>query len=371
MKLELHRIESPALLLRRRVLQANLERMAVFVASRGLALRPHVKTHKTPEIARLQMASGACGITVAKVGEAEVMVQAGISDLCIATQIVSSGKLRRLMQLARGTRISLVIDSEVGAQAANETARDAEIVLPVLLEVDTGQHRCGVADIPRARRLARFIATQRSLELVGVLTHEGHVYQCRTRDELKEASVRAAQDLVAMADALRADGHDIRTVSAGSAVSAFSGTSVAGLTEFRPGTYVFNDMRQVSLGACTLDECAISVLATVISAPREDAVVLDTGSKSIYAEALPAPFSFDYSGYGWVKQYPEARIVSLSEEHAVVQLARGARAPRIGERVEIIPNHVCTSVNLHEQLCVIEDEQMVDVWRIAARGRIR
>lgn len=369
--MRLRDVESPALLLRRPILEANIERMSKLVASHGLSIRPHIKTHKTPEIAQLQVASGACGITVAKVGEAQVMAQAGIRDICVAMEIVVSEKLRRLVALAHGARVSLVVDSEVGVRAAAEAAQAADTVLPVLLEVDTGQRRCGVPDIPRGRSLARFVGRQRSLQLDGVLTHEGHVYQCRTRSELERASVRAAEDVVAMAEALRADGHDIRTVSAGSAVSAFAGTAVAGLTEFRPGTYVFNDMRQVSLDACTIEDCAVSVLATVISAPRANVVVLDAGSKSIYSETIPRPFSFEYSGYGLLKGYPEARIVSLSEEHAVVELGRTPAPPTIGNRVEVIPNHVCTTVNLHEELCVIEADEVVDVWRVAARGRIR
>ena len=363
-------VESPALLLRRTVLQSNIERMAVLIASRNLLLRPHMKTHKTPEIAQLQIASGACGIAVAKVSEAEVMAQAGIEDICVATEVVVPTKLQRLATLARNIRVSLVVDSDVGVTAAADVFRKAGITLPVLIEIDTGQHRCGVQDVSKVRSLARLIKAQSSLSLVGVLTHEGHVYQCRTRADLEEVSIRAAETLVSVADALRADGHDIRTVSAGSAISAFAGTTVSGLTEFRPGTYVFNDVRQVSLDACSIDDCALSVLATVMSAPRAGVVVLDAGSKSIFAEQIPQPFSFDYAGYGLIKEYTGARIISLSEEHAVVDLTQATGTPNIGERVEIIPNHVCTAVNLHEEIHVIESDEVVDTWRIAARGKV-
>lgn len=369
--MRLHDIETPALVVRRSILQRNIERMARLVESRKLALRPHIKTHKTPEIARLQLEAGACGITVAKLGEAEVMAEAGIENLVIATEVVSAEKLQRVVALAERIRVAMVVDSVVGVRVAAEAASRAGSKIRVLVEVDTGQRRCGVASSEQAIRLAREIASAQGLEFEGVLTHEGHVYGCRTRKELKEASICAAALVVAVADAIRADGHEVRTVSAGSAVSAPSAIGVVGLTEFHPGTYVFNDVRQMSLDACGLEDCAASIVSTVVSAPRPGAIVLDAGSKSIFGETIPAPFSFEYSGHGLIKGLRRARIVSLSEEHAVVDVSNCQFAPAIGKRVEIVPNHICLAVNLHDEMHVVEEDEIFAVWQIAARGKVR
>jgi len=218
-------------------------------------------------------------------------------------------------------------------------------------------------------RLAEHIATLSNITLLGIMTHEGHVEEGTSQASIRRASLKAGQEMVSRADTLREAGHDIAVVSVGSTPAAAFIGEVDGITEMRPGTYVFNDVCEVCLGAAKWDQCASSVLATVISRPRPGAIVIDAGSKALFPEDLRNCFTINYSGYGYITNLPEARITMLQEEHGVIATHGSAQTVRIGDKLEIIPNHVCPTVNLYDNAHVVQDGQLLDVWQIKARGK--
>ncbi len=339
----------------------------------GVRLRPHTKTHKSPHIARLQREAGAAGITVAKLGEAEVMADAGLDDILIANQVIGAAKMRRLVELASRAKIAVLVDGPDGVRMLEAAFAGAGAQLDVLIEVDTGKGRCGLTDLEEIAALAAAVGDAAHLRLRGIETHEGHVPEGATRQQdIEQRSVMAGQRVVEVAEALRDRGHTIEEVSVGSTPAAPFTASVPGITEMRPGTYVFNDVNQMSIDQAEPEDCALSVLATVISRPATDRAVLDSGSKSLFAERARKAFALaEYEGFGYMRAAPRARITSLSEEHGVVHLPDGVDFPAVGEHVEIIPNHVCPAVNLHEELHLIESDEVVETWPIAARGKVR
>ncbi|MFV0451831.1 MAG: alanine racemase [Propioniciclava sp.] len=331
------------------VLDANIERTAAWAARLGVGLRPHVKTHKCPEIALRQRDAGAEGITVATVGEAEVFAQAGFDDVFIAYPLwVDEDKHARLRRLPPWTRIRVGIDSVAGAERMVGTGATA------LVEVDSGHHRTGV-DPDRAGMLAR-AAVAAGLPVEGVFTFPGHSYAPGGR----EAAARCETDaLTRAAGSLREAGIEPSVISGGSTPSlAMTGP---GATEVRPGVYVVNDAQQWELGSCGATDIALTCHATVIS-HAGGRLVLDAGSKILGADR-PAWAS----GSGRLLDHPDARVVSLSEHHAVVDL--GAKTlPPLGSVVRVVPNHACNAINLVEELFVIADGGVVDTWPVSARG---
>lgn len=362
-------IDTPALLMDLERLKSNIGAMASIARKYRVNLRPHAKTHKTPEIAKLQVEAGANGITVAKLGEAEIMAEAGIKDILIANQVIGRRKLDRLTALARKIHLMVAVDSHVGAQMLNEAAQQKSVHLEVLIEIDTGAHRCGLSDSGEILRLAKHLSTLHNIKLLGIMTHEGHVEDGTSRASIECKSLEVGQEMVSHAETLRKAGHDIKVVSVGSTVSAPFIPTVEGITEMRPGTYVFNDVIGVCVGAATWDQCALSVLATVISMPRPGVIVADAGSKAMSSEVVANCFAFNYCGYGYIKSLPGARIVKLNEEHGVIDTHGSAQTVKIGDKIEIIPNHVCPTVNLYDEMYVLQDGQVLDVWQIKARGK--
>jgi D-serine deaminase-like pyridoxal phosphate-dependent protein len=349
-------IETPALVVDLDRLQANVDRMAGLVGARGLDLRPHAKTHKCLEIAELQQRAGAVGLTVATLSEAEVFASAGFTDLLVAYPVYPVGaKAKRLRTLLDSADLRLGVDNDAGATAIAEASQGRDV--QVLLEVDSGQHRTGVT-ASEVVQLARRCDSL-GLSVAGVFTHGGHSY----RDPA--STHQAAQDegaaLAEACDSLRAAGFDIALVSAGSTPTT-GAERPAPLTEERPGSYVFYDRQQLSLGACTSDHLALSVAATVVSV-HGDRCVIDAGSK-----ALAADRPGWLAGHGWVPTLGESAIVfSLSEHHGIV--AGAAVQPAVGDVVHVVPNHVCTVVNLFDEYVVVQRGEVVDRWRVAARGR--
>lgn len=331
------------------VLDANIERTAAWAADRGVALRPHVKTHKCPEIAARQRDAGATGITVATIGEAEVFAQAGFDDLFIAYPLwVDDGRRARLRRVAEWARVSVGIDSIAGALQL----RDAGVT--VLVEVDSGHHRTGVA--PEEAGALAAAAASAGLSVDGVFTFPGHSYAPGQR---AEAAVQEADALVRAAASLRQAGVEPRVISGGSSPSLAS--SSGDLSEVRPGVYVVNDAQQWELGAATPDEVALTCHATVVSRAG-GRLILDAGSKVLGADRQAWA-----SGSGRLLDAPDARIVSLSEHHAVVELA-GAPLPPLGSTVRVVPNHACNAINLVDELFVVADGGVVDSWPVSARG---
>lgn len=356
-------LDTPALVVDLDRLEANIARWAAAARDAGVKLRPHAKTHKCVEIARLQMAAGAAGLTLAKVGEADVMARAGISDIFIANEVVGEAKMARLQALTERIRVRVGVDSTEVAQQLAKAAEAAGRTLDVLLEVDTGLGRCGVAPGDPLLGLARQVERLRGVRIVGVFTYRGY------RPNMEAAGRDEGEIMVRQAERLREAGIAAEEVSVGSTPTGRAAARVPGVTEIRPGTYVFNDAMQVQWGAATPDECALTVFAHVISRPSRDVAILDAGSKVLTAEK--GPFSSLGDSHGTIQGYPDCQIDRLWEEHGRVQLTGDARRLRVGELVNIIPTHVCPTVNLAERLVCARQGRIEDTWAVAARAKVQ
>ncbi len=359
-------VETPALIVSEEILHNNISRMAAFAKSVGVNLRPHIKTHKTPQITRLQVAAGAIGVTCAKVGEAEVMVnEAGVQDVLIAYPTVGVSKFERLVALMEKSRIIQAIDSLAAAQSLSKTMANVDVHMDVVIEANTGQNRSGIPYGEATVALARKIARLPNLHLVGIMTHEGHANSADPT-EIEQIATRAGEDMVATAEAIRAKGIELEIVSVGSTPAAFITARVKGITEVRPGTYVFNDNSAFRYGHLGVDDMAARFIATVVSRPAASRAVLDTGSKSLAMDP-----SKGHRGHGYIVGHPKATIVKLSEEHGVVELPEDEQGFEVGDRVEVIPNHICPTVNLMDEMLIVRDGHVVDSWTISARGKVR
>jgi D-serine deaminase-like pyridoxal phosphate-dependent protein len=359
----IHDLETPAVLVDVEVLERNIARMADRAREHGVRLRPHAKTHKVVEIGRRQLAAGAVGLSVAKTGEAEVFAAAGFADLFVAYPIVGADKARRLLALADRARLAVGVDSVEGAGTLARVFAEAGRTLDVLLKIDVGLHRVGVLP-ERAPEIARRLADLRGLRLRGIFTHAGHSYLRETPDAVAAVGRDEGRTMADVAEALRREGLDIGEVSVGSTPTARHAMGVSGVTECRPGNYVYHDASQVALGVCEPADCALTVLATVVSVPAADRAVLDAGSKTLSADPLrPRP-----GGHGLVVGR-QSRLDRLSEEHGVVAVAKG-EVFRVGERVRILPNHACVVSNLHDRVVAVRGDEVMGRFRVAARGRV-
>jgi D-serine deaminase-like pyridoxal phosphate-dependent protein len=332
-----------------------------------------VKTHKVPELAALQLAAGACGITVAKVGEAEVMAAGGVRDIFIAYPLVTEAKIRRAMDLVDRCRVIFAVDSIKGARMLSKAAVERGVRAEVRLEIETGMRRTGVP-IADVGALCEEIASLGAIEIGGIFTFRGALLEGRPTLDRRAAGLDEARTMVALAERLRLRGIGIRDVSVGSTPTAEFACTVPGVTEIRPGTYIFNDRMQAAYGDCTIEDCALSVLVTVVSAPAPDRIIVDGGSKTFSTDVAPGNPPLELRGYGEVVGAPELLLERMSEEHGVITLPPGRRF-EVGDRLKVVPNHVCTTVNLHDSLWIIEDGAEgtggARELRIAARGCVR
>jgi D-serine deaminase-like pyridoxal phosphate-dependent protein len=359
-------LSTPALTIDLDTLERNLDRMASSCREQKVGLRPHAKTHKTPEVARMQLDRGALGLTVAKVGEAEVMAEAGLDDILIAYPILGAEKLRRLVTLARGRRITVALDSEAAAQELSRAASAQDSTLGVLVEFDVGFHRCGLAPGPSCLELARKIAGMPGLSFRGLMTYFGNI---RGSLEERRAGMQVVAGKVERAlAAFRDAGLEVEIVSGGSTPSAEFAHLIPGLTEIRPGTYVYNDLNTFYQGACCLQDCAARVVTTVVSTAVPGRAIIDAGSKTLSSDLLGAG---PESGYGYVVEAPDVPIIKLNEEHGHLDITRSAHEFYVGEVLTVIPNHVCTCVNMHDEVFILRNGMVAGSWRVAARGKIR
>ncbi len=361
-----HDLDTPCLVLDLEVLRANLERVQRRTSEAALKLRPHFKAHKCREIARLQLQAGAIGGTVAKVSEAEVFAQAGVEDLFLANQVIGKAKAERLAALARWVpRLTVAVDSVQGARELSAGMVAAGVTVGVILEVDGGAHRCGVQPqdlLPLAERVAELPA----LEVRGVFAYAGPAYERRGAKQLAAYAEEEAALLAEQGRQLREAGFVVETISGGCTPTAGRYRAGCGLTEVRPGTYVLNDRNQMDLGSCAEAEVALTVLTTVVSTPTPERAIVDAGAKSVAQQASP-PLS---PGCGWVLGRPEGMLYRLNDEHGFLDTREMSPRPQIGEKLRIIPPRAPTCVNLWEEMYVVEGEEVVDVWEIAARGTV-
>jgi D-serine deaminase-like pyridoxal phosphate-dependent protein len=360
-------LDTPALLVDLDRLDANIDWMAAHARHGGVALRPHFKTHKSIAIARRQLDAGAVGITVAKLDEAETLVDGAIdAPILVAFQIVSPPKLERALRLAARVPLTLAVDSAAGADLLASAAGTAGRVLDVWIEIDSGLRRCGVA--PRdAASLAAIVVGYPSLRLTGMFTHAGQSYAAAGVAEVATIAASEASAVVEAATATRASGIRIETVSAGSTPTARFLDGASGINEIRPGTYVFYDALQVALGSTDADHCALSIAATVISRPASDRAVLDAGSKTLGLDR-GAHSSDLLVDYGTLVD-ADGALVRLSEEHGILRIPAGSPIA-VGDRVRIVPNHACSVSNLARRFYGLRKGIVREVIPVDAAGGV-
>lgn len=341
--------------------------MQAVASARHIRLRPHAKTHKSPLVARWQIERGAVGICCAKLGEAEVFADAGIADIRLPYPLNPSNA-DRVIALVDRTRLSFIVDHPTVAKQWSEAMTAAGKQVDVLVKVDVGFHRCGIdPSASNAIAMIRGVSRLPGLRFKGLLSHAGHAYHANSEHELCEMAKNEAATLRDLVERCRRDGIRIEEVSAGATPPARFSLQQDGFTEFRPGNYVYFDRTQVALGAATFDDCALTVLATVVSKPAADRIIFDSGSKTLTNDGArgftPAP------GFGVVLDHPNLLIERLSEEHATVKVMNGTTPLEPGDRVRIVPNHSCVVSNLVDQAWIVDDAS-AEPMPIAARGRI-
>ena len=361
-------IPTPAIVLDAATVRGNIDRLATYATSHGIAFRPHTKTHKSIEVAILQLAAGARGLTVAKVGEAEALLPAftdGASDFLMAYPAVDAFRTRRLAALAAASRVRIAADTTSALDATSAAAAAAGTTIGVLVDLDVGMGRTGVPTAAALVALAEAADKAPGLRLDGILCYPGHIWS--KPDEQAVPLARVAAKLQEAIDLFDRHGLCRDVVSGGSTPTAYRSHLVPQVTEIRPGTSVYNDMNTVRGGFCSLADCAASILCTVVSDAVDGQVVLDGGTKTFTSDLCgPAPDS----GHGHVVEYPDAVITKLSEEHAQVNVTRCVRRPRVGERVSVIPNHVCPCINLQDAVWWREPDDRLRRLTIEARGRL-
>jgi D-serine deaminase-like pyridoxal phosphate-dependent protein len=358
-------LDTPALLVDAAVLRRNIESMQANARRAGLELRPHIKAHKSPELAKMQLAAGAVGVTAAKVSEAEAMADGGVDDIFIANQIVGDTKVRRMADLARRVKLSAAADSVEVAEGYSRVFAGEGLCLDVLIEIDIGTHRCGV--LPEAApELAMRVAELPGIKLVGLMAYVGYAYETGSVDGFAAAGGAEGRLLADVAERLRADGHEIHRLSGGTSPTGHFYEPGCGLTEFRSGTYVLNDMTQVHLGVVGVEDCSATVLATVISVPGSDRMIVDSGAKAL------APYSTRTDpSHAWVADDLGATVYRLNDEHAYVSLREAAGTYRVGDKVRLIPARSVPTANLHDTLYLHEGGVVVRACPITARGKCR
>jgi D-serine deaminase-like pyridoxal phosphate-dependent protein len=360
-------IDTPALLVDLDAMERNLRRGADYARQHRLRLRPHTKTHKSPRIGRRQLDLGAAGLTVAKVGEAEVMLDAAPPDLLVAYPVIGQAKLERLMAVARRTCVTVSLDSLFAAGGLSEAARAAGVKIGVLAETDVGLGRVGVSPGRELLDLARGIERLAGLSFAGIAFYPGHIKHNGT--QAGEALAALGGLMQSILSDFRREGMEVRIVSGGSTPSLYHSHELPGLNEIRPGTYVYNDWNTVASGACTPDDCAATLLVTVVSTARPGQIIVDGGSKTFSSDR--STVSGAESTFGHVLEAPEAVFHKMNEEHGYVDVRECGRKFEIGERLRIVPNHICVAVNLHERVYGIRNGEVEQVWEVAGRGKLQ
>lgn len=348
-------IGTPALVIDMDRVERNIARVQALCDAAGVANRPHIKTHKSPLLARMQIEAGAKGITCQKLGEAEVMAEAGIGDILISYNLLGEEKMARLGALHERTQMTVAADNEVVISGLPAAAARAGRPLGVVVECDTGRQRAGVETPAEAIALARMIAASEGLTFKGFMlypTEDGWLRAQRFFDE-------------ALAG-VRAHGLDAAIVSTGGSPNLKNLGQLKGATEHRPGTYIYNDRMQVAAGVAGWDDCALTVYSTVVSRAGPERGILDAGSKTLTSDP-----GGGLDGYGLILDHPEARIAKFAEEHGFLDLSRSNSRPNVGDVVRIVPNHVCVVVNMVDEVVMVRGEDIVGLLPVAARGMLK
>jgi D-serine deaminase-like pyridoxal phosphate-dependent protein len=347
-------LDTPSAIVDLDVMENNLRRCQGYLSSHGLRLRPHIKTHKIPEFAHLQIRLGAKGVNCQKLGEAEVMADAGISDILLTYNLIGQAKLDRLTTLKRRADVKVVADSREVVEGLSAAMSRGGLTLPVLVECDTGARRCGVTTPSDAVSLAQAIERASGLAFGGLLTYPPKNSAPRTNTWLSEAI-----------DLCKRSGLAVETVSSGGTPDLYRAHEVTAATEHRPGTYIYSDRSLVELhGFGDWSDCALKVQARIVSHAAPDRCIIDAGSKSLSSDLL------GLRGYGRVVEHPDWEIEGLSEEHGHVRAPAGSAAPRIGELVTVIPNHACVVTNLTDRIYAARQGRIETFYEVVARGKV-
>jgi D-serine deaminase-like pyridoxal phosphate-dependent protein len=367
-------LRTPCVLVDHGRVQRNIDSMQQAASARGQRLRPHAKTHKSPDLALMQIARGAVGVCCAKLGEAEVFADRGIRDIRVPYPL-NPVNADRVLALLDRTHLSFIVDHLDVARGWSRVMQDAGREVDVLIKVDVGFHRCGIDPHSGAIEFIGRVATMPGLKLRGLLSHAGHAYGAGSEAELARIAGDEARLLNDLRDGANAVGVAIEEISVGATPTARFSAGLAGVTELRPGNYIYYDRTQVGLGAATWNDCALSVLARVVSRPAADRLILDSGSKTLTNDQArgfaPTP------GHGVIQKSlddsePDDRLIieRLSEEHATVRVDSADCAYAPGDLVRIVPNHSCVVSNMVDEVWIVNGDAALERLRVAARGRI-
>ncbi|GMV08639.1 MAG TPA: alanine racemase [Gemmatimonadaceae bacterium] len=359
----LDQVETPAALVDLDRLSQNLDRMAEYAAIHGLSLRPHVKTHKSPRIAAEQLRLGAVGLTCATPRELEVMADV-TRDLLFAYPLLGAPRLARVLSLPERVQLTVAVDSMIAVDELAATARIMDRPVQVYVELDLGMHRVGVQSVDEAIALAMRVAEQPPLQFAGITFYPGHIREPVGEQDAKLAQLR--RDLRVALERMERSGVRPRVVSGGSTPAAWRMHEIPDVTEVRPGTYVYNDRTTAEIGACAWDDCAFTVLATVISTAVPGQAVIDAGCKALGREPVRGVSG---EGFAALVDRPEVTVQRMSEEHGILDLSRTAWRPRVGDLVRLVPNHVCIVVHLNDTILGVRGEVIESSWPVSARGR--
>ncbi len=358
-------LDTPAVVIDLDIMERNLRRLADYAREKQIALRPHTKTHKIPEIAQAQISGGACGVTVAKPGEARVMAAGGVQNLMIAYPLATAAKAGAAAELAHQCKLCVSLDSSEALAAVADAAHRQGSRIGVLVEIDTGFGRCGVAAPQQAVALAREAARHSNVEFLGLMFYPGHL--AKHPNEQAEMIGKVNSVLDGFYQAFHQERIEIPVVSGGSTPTAYRSHEFNGVTEIRPGMYLLNDGNLVRMGVANLEDCALHVIVTVVSNAVNGRAIIDGGSKTFSSDRSKT----DKPVFGVVREDDQAQFVSLSEEHGHIDISGSSHAYKVGERLRILPNHVCTTVNMHDKLYGVRQSYVEKVWDVAGRGKVQ
>ncbi len=363
-------IDTPALLIDQVVLMKNIREMQAVADARAVTLRPHTKTHKMPEIAEMQIAAGAKGIAVAKVGEAEVMAQHGISDIFIANQIVGLSKIRRIRDLSKRITISCGIDNHYQVDEINSVFSEEGLVADVLIEIEIGENRSGVIEFDDFENLVNYIKAKPAVHLKGIFSHDGHSYRAESVAELEAIFTEGQRRTLEFAALAKALAYELEVISVGSTPPfLYDFDLMPGITEIRIGTYALMDVAQSNILG-SFEKCAASVITTVISKPTVERVITDAGAKALTAQSREGGMSTTV-GKGYIKSSGGIFVDQVYDEHGIIYSKKLSDSVGVGDKIEIIPNHICPVCNLYDTAYLVAQGQVIKELDIAARGKLR
>lgn len=365
-------LDTPSLIIDKTIMMKNLHYMQDYADRQGVALRPHTKTHKTPAIAKIQRDLGCKGITVAKVGEAEVMAAEGLNDIFVANEVVGIQKLERIRSLTRnGIKMSFGIDTPCQVEDIQKVFAGEEKPVDVLIEIEVGENRSGIIHEEDFITLLDTIKKCPAVHLKGVFSHEGHCYDVPSVEACHEAFLVSVKRTLSFADIARREGFAIETVSVGSTPSLMQGFDIPkGVTELRPGTYVYMDASMANTVGGDLGKCAATVLTTVISKPTDERVITDVGAKGMTMQTRTTGISA-CDGLGTVKGMEDVHPFAMFDEHCIFYNKKLHDSVKVGDKIEIYPVHICPVCNLYDTAYLCENGEIVEELPILGRGKLR